>query len=39
MAVRALRSLGLEGMLVTSDDGYLLRPDLPVSWAEPNATF
>lgn len=30
MAVRALRAMGLEGLLLTRDDGYLLDPAAPV---------
>jgi tetratricopeptide (TPR) repeat protein len=32
MAIRTLRSLGLEGAIITRDDGYLLDPSLRVAW-------
>ncbi len=32
MAIRTLRTLGLEGFLITHDDGYLLDPRLAVEW-------
>jgi hypothetical protein len=32
-SVQRLRALGLAGVLVTRDDGYLLDPDVPFAWA------
>lgn len=33
-AVRSLRQLGLQDILLTTDDGYVLHPDITIQWAE-----
>jgi hypothetical protein len=32
-SVQRLRALGLAGVLLTRDDGYLLDPEVPLAWA------